>query len=143
MVRIFQAAPGGAHIGLEAGKWLIETGRGSVSLEQPSGFVGLLPLLERPYSEMYQDLREALEEQGISPDLAASFPAHELVSYALRSGSAYWKEQAFTWLSEVPASDDWIEPLESICENRAWPQKLRQDAARSLEALRQRVARQR
>lgn len=139
MVRVLQIAPRGTRLGLDAGKWVVETGRGIVSLDQPAGVVGVLPLLERPCSEVFQCLRRALEDRGISPDVAASFPAQKLVSYALRSGSAYWKTQAFRWLAEVPESAEWIESLESICENRAWPQTLRRDAARALAALRRRV----
>lgn len=139
MVRILRTSPTGAQIGYEDGRWFVETGRGFVSLELPSGFMGVLPLLERSYSEVYQDLREALEGRGISPGLADSFPANALVSYSLREGSAYWKEQALRWLKEMPVSAELIEPLKSICEGRLWPQALRHEAQRCLKSLRKRT----
>ncbi len=139
MMSILRTSPTGAWIEFENGRWFVATGRGSFPLEEPPGFMGVLPLLERPYSEIHQALKEALANRGISPDLAGSFPASALVIYALRTGSAYWKEQAFRWLEELPVSTELIEPLESICNSRSLPQKLRKKARQLRERLRQRA----
>jgi len=140
MVRVLQIAPSGTYIGLEAGEWCVETGRGLVLLDQPSRFMGVFPLLELTYSETYQRVRRALEDHGISPDLAGSFPAQQLVTSALLLGSGYWKGQALRWLNELPASATWIKPLSGICADREWSQQLRRDAKRALAQLRQRMA---
>ncbi len=139
MLSILRVSKTGASIGFEDGSWFVETGRGSVSLEQPSGVMGVLPLLERPYSEVYQELQASLEEHWISPRFAASFPAEMLVSFALQTGSAYWKEQAFKWVEELPVSEEFIDPLKKICKNRAWSQAVRRGAQQCLKSLRQRV----
>lgn len=140
MVDVLKTSPTGTQIGFVAGAWVVETGRGSLTLDQPQALMGLLPLLERPYVELKKELEDALKGQGLSSELAASFPARALVVYALQEGSEYWKGQALRWLKGMPPSAEFIGPLERICESQTWPQGLRQEGKRLLPRLRQLVA---
>lgn len=133
MVNLLRTSPTGAQIGIEDDTWVVETGRGRIALDQPLGSMASLPLLERSYSQVHQEVREALERHAISSDFASAFPAQAIVSYALSTASAYWKQQAFRWLEEIPPSAETTELLKKISEERRWPQQLRHGAQRLLE----------
>lgn len=105
---------GSAMLGLDdQDAWAIVTSSGGHPLWELRDFVALLPILERPYEEFAEALREALLEKrpAISPD---TFPATLVVRHALEFSSAYWKMLAFEWVEKLPDAVSLIPALEVI-----------------------------
>jgi len=90
----------------------------------------VLPVLELPAS----DVRERLDEAGART--GSQFPYIGLLRFAIRDGSAYWKELAVGWVEALGVADETvIAELEQLARTRSLPQNLRHQVRKLLHRL--------
>lgn len=129
---IMRTKTDGAFLGLsEEGLWAVETGRGIVILVNVELFLPLLPLLEQPRESFVEAFRKAISDLSLPVAVSNTFPQEKLILFALRFGSAYWKELALDWLDGFPISREIAATLSAVaCQQ--WPQHFRHRVRRIL-----------
>lgn len=123
------------------GSWLGMSGQGDLwvgSFDRPTrqvdvmNPVGLLPLLERPYSVVQSEIAEARASGNLDPTLMArTLAAPILVKTAMRSGSDYWASRALLWASDMDQPDVLLPDVRDVL-NAPWASQATRHKARRL-----------
>jgi hypothetical protein len=92
--------------------------------------VFLLPALERPYSEIVQLIKTALEDKKLPGELIEYFPAEDIIVCGLTTGMDYWADLALKWLEVIPIDERIADALRNTTSARWASQSVRQRAQR-------------
>jgi hypothetical protein len=119
-------------IGLSAdGYWVISAKDNTVvELLEGKPPVFLLPALERPYSEMVELIKTALEALKLPSQLIEWFPVEEIIILGLTGGLDYWADLALNWLEVLPLNERIVETLKNTTNAKWASQGVRQRAQR-------------
>lgn len=125
----------GSWLGLVAGRVAVGDGVGPKREIDPAHGVGLLPLLERPYSVVILELEERETELALAPRaLAELLSLDDIPRTAVACRSDYWVDRALDWLESMPPENVDAALLDEI-ERATWATQRTRHRAR-------RVARQ-
>jgi hypothetical protein len=92
----------------------------------PSSCMPLLPMLDRPHSEMADLIKAKLHETGRGDKLIETFPFDFLIQCALTQETSYWPMLAVQWLENgYPLSESILVDLKHIPDNKRYSQNLR------------------
>jgi hypothetical protein len=90
---------------LEDGRWVVQTNRGLVRLDEADNLSALLPLLEGPPSDVHSTLVRALSARHLPDSLAENFPTEELIIFGLNAWGKHWPMMALKWAESRIVTD--------------------------------------
>lgn len=101
----------------------------------PADPVGLLPLLERPYDGVVEELHEREQALGLPRgSLSRRVPLATIPVAAVQAGSDYWSALALAWFAALPQSEAQTAALNEL-ETAGWAsQRVRHRARRIRKA---------
>ncbi len=137
-IPILQCWQEGGSIGLaENGEWVVELATGLDVLKEDKSFIRVKVLLERPLSEIHEELKSFFALYQINVDIDEIFPYDKIIKATLEDDSLYWTELAFAWYDELPDKKRKLlkNTLSLIVEKKLANQKLRHKAMKELARL--------
>jgi CO/xanthine dehydrogenase FAD-binding subunit len=98
----------------------------------------LLPLLEYPFEEAQQIVREAYTQAGLSQEAYGTFAFDQLIVFALTVvASCYWAERAVEWLVQgAPMTERIAQAVEALIAQKGATQQARHRAGKIIRQWR-------
>lgn len=118
-------------------EWGIEGRQGVVILDKNELYRYAISLLEMPYFEVCEKLRDSGLNLEVEANIMGAFPFAKIVLAGLQQRSDYWADLAFIWYGELSNIDPSLfrETLTNIIEAKWASQKVRQKAKMELRKL--------
>lgn len=122
---------------LEKGEWVVEEKRGVLVLNADWKYLRVLPLLEKPFTEIREEIIKFLNEFNLTVDINSFFPFEKIIKIGFEQKSNYWAELAFTWYEDLSNGKKFKlkDTLTSVGNEKWASQKLRQKIKKELRFL--------
>jgi hypothetical protein len=132
---LVEASKSGHRMGLSMnGLWVVENHAGLVSLEEATPFIFVLPLLERPISQVKKEIHHSVGTEKLAKSVETVFPFVSIIKAGLEKRSEYWAELALGWFEELSGLEQQqlTDALKEVSRAKWASQKLRHRVMRLL-----------
>ena len=119
-------------LGIVAGRLTVGDATGPKRAVDPAHPIGLLPLLERPYSVVALELKERETALALAPGAVTGLLSlDDIPRTAVECRSGYWVDLALEWLESMPPEDVDGALLDTV-EQATWATQRARHRARRL-----------